>query len=54
MSPRIEKVATTGMGSSAQEAIGKESVKAARAVADFKVERRDVIVVLSDFKISAW
>jgi len=37
------------MGSSAQEAIGNDNEKAARAVADFKVARKDVIVFLSSF-----
>jgi hypothetical protein len=49
ISPRIEKVATTGRGSSAHEAKGNDNEKAARAVADFSAERRDVIIVLSRF-----
>ncbi len=52
MSPKIEKVATTGIGSSAQLCVGKAS-DTAKVLAVAKRVRRDSIVILSGFKMAA-
>ena len=46
-------MATTGMGCSAQDKVGTVNENVTIAVADAKTDRREVMVVLSSFKIAA-